>query len=59
MQLNSDALKVSVLKTFIDEWKAVSLLDQAWVIYQIQSDKVQVQDEQETVHHILLQECSI
>jgi len=41
------------------ERKAVSLLDQAWVIYWIQSDKVQIQDEQRPVYCIVPQECSI
>ncbi len=41
------------------EREAVSLLDQAWVIYWIQSGKVQVQDEQRSVYCIVPQECSI
>jgi hypothetical protein len=39
--------------------EAVSLLDQAQVIYWIQSGKVQVQDEQRSVYCIVPQECSI
>jgi len=35
------------------ERKAVSLLDQAWVIYWIQSGKVQVQDGQRSVYRII------
>ncbi len=41
------------------EREAVSLLDQAQVIYWIQSGKVQVQDEQRPVYCIVPQECSI
>ncbi len=41
------------------EREAVSLLDQAWVVYQIQSDKVQIWDEQRSVYCIISQECSI
>jgi len=39
--------------------EAASLLDQAQVIYWIQSQKVQIQDEQETLYCILTQECSL
>jgi len=41
------------------ERKAASLFDQAQVIYQIQSGKVQIQDEQRSVYCIVPQECSI
>jgi hypothetical protein len=41
------------------EREAVSLLDQAWVIYWIQSGKVQVWNEQRSVYCIISQECSI
>jgi len=41
------------------EREAVSLLDQAWVIYWIQSGKVQVWDEQRPVYCIVPQRCSI
>jgi len=41
------------------EREAVSLLGQAQVIYWIQSDKVQVWDEQRSVYCIVFQECSI
>ncbi len=41
------------------EREAVSLLDQAQVVYRIQSGKVQVWDEQRSVYCIVLKECSI
>jgi len=41
------------------ERKAVSLLDQAQVIYWIQPGEVQVRDEQRPVYRIVPQECSI
>jgi len=41
------------------EREAVSLLDQAWVVYWIQSGKVQVWDRQRPVYHIIPQGCSI
>ncbi len=41
------------------EREAVSLLDQAQVIYWIQPGKVQVWDEQRSVYSIVPQECSI
>ncbi len=41
------------------EREAVSLLDQASVIYQIQSDEIQVWDEQRSVYCIISQKCSI
>ena len=41
------------------EREAVSLLDQAWVIYWIQSGKVQVRDGQRSVYCIVPQGCSI